>query len=241
MSIVDAVAIKGNNKFVVPCAGKMFRSSISKDDKALCFVINKGYFETADLTSMLSILDDVLQIKDVVLVGKIEKVRMRYTKNIVYRQRVFFKNLRVFLSFCKVQGVRFELTNDFHISINNIMNCRDDLVYLERYAKRFDESIDEWLTHCCIIELFFLLKSLNMYSDLGKKSNQFLRGRVNYLYRAPFLISSYNIDAKSSGIFLGFKAEDKRLYEDDVTGVELLKYGYTQKNIEADIKGGAFK
>lgn len=241
MSIVDAVAIKGNNKFVVPCAGKMFRSSISKDDKALCFVINKGYFETADLTSMLSILDDVLQIKDVVLVGKIEKVRMRYTKNIVYRQRVFFKNLRVFLSFCKVQGVRFELTDDFHISINNIMNCRDDLVYLERYAKRFDESIDDWLTHCCIIELFFLLKSLNMYSDLGKKSNQFLRGRINYLYRAPFLISSYNIDAKSSGIFLGFKAEDKRLYEDDVTGVDLLKYGYTQKNIEADIKGGAFK
>lgn len=80
-----------------------------------------------------------------------------------------------------------------------------------------------------------------MYSDLGKKSNHFLRGRINYLYRAPFLISSYNIDAKSSGIFLGFKAEDKRLYEDDVTGVELLKYGYTQKNIEADIKGGALK
>lgn len=241
MSILNAIAVKGTNKFVVPCAGKMFRSSISKDDKALCFVINKGYFETTDLISMLSILDYTTKVEDIVLVGKVEKVRLKATKLIVYRQRVFFKNLRIFLNFCKVQGIRFELTKDFRISINNIMNCREDLVYLERYAKRFDESIDEWLTHCCIIELFYLLKSLNMYSDLGKRVNSYLMGRINYLYRAPFLISSYNIDTKSSGIFLGFVAEDKRLYKDNVTGVELLKYGYTQKNVEADINGGAFK
>lgn len=241
MSILNAIAVKGTNKFVVPCAGKMFRSSISKDDKALCFVINKGYFETTDLISMLSILDYTTKVNDIVLVGKIEKVRLRTSKIIVYRQRVFFKNLRIFLNFCKVQGIRFELAQDFHISINNIMNCREDLIYLERYAKRFDESIDEWLTHCCTIELYYLLKSLNMYSDLSKRVNSYLRGRVNYLYRAPFLISSYSIDTKSSGIFLGFVAEDKRLYKDDVTGVDLLKYGYTQKNVEADIKGGAFK
>lgn len=241
MSILNAIAVKGTNKFVVPCAGKMFRSSISKDDKALCFVINKGYFETTDLISMLSILDYTTKVNDIVLVGKIEKVRLRTSKIIVYRQRVFFKNLRIFLNFCKVQGIRFELAQDFHISINNIMNCREDLIYLERYAKRFDESIDEWLTHCCTVELYYLLKSLNMYSDLSKRVNIYLRGRVNYLYRAPFLISSYSIDTKSSGIFLGFVAEDKRLYKDDVTGVDLLKYGYTQKNVEADIKGGAFK
>lgn len=241
MSILNAIAVKGTNKFVVPCAGKMFRSSISKDDKALCFVINKGYFETTDLISMLSILDYTTKVNDIVLVGKIEKVRLRTSKIIVYRQRVFFKNLRIFLNFCKVQGIRFELAQDFHISINNIMNCREDLIYLERYAKRFDESIDEWLTHCCTIELYYLLKSLNMYSDLSKRVNIHLRGRVNYLYRAPFLISSYSIDTKSSGIFLGFVAEDKRLYKDEVTGVDLLKYGYTQKNVEADIKGGAFK
>ena len=241
MSILNAIAVKGTNKFVVPCAGKMFRSSISKEDKALCFVINKGYFETTDLISMLSILDYTTKVEDIVLVGKIEKIRLKATKNIVYRQRVFFKNLRIFLNFCKVQGIRFELASDFHISINNIMNCREDLVYLERYAKRFDESIDEWLTHCCIIELYYLLKSLNMYCDLSKRVNTYLKGRVNYLYRAPFLISSYSIDTRSSGIFLGFVAEDKRLYKDEVTGVELLKYGYTQKNVEADIKGGAFK
>jgi len=241
MSILNAIAVKGTNKFVVPCAGKMFRSSISKDDKALCFVINKGYFETTDLISMLSILDYTTKVNDIVLVGKIEKVRLRTSKIIVYRQRVFFKNLRIFLNFCKVQGIRFELTQDFHISINNIMNCREDLIYLERYAKKFDESIDEWLTHCCTIELYYLLKSLNMYSDLSKRVNIYLRGRINYLYRAPFLISSYSIDTKSSGIFLGFVAEDKRLYKDDVTGVDLLKYGYTQKNVEADIKGGVFK
>ena len=74
MSILNAIAVKGTNKFVVPCAGKMFRSSISKDDKALCFVINKGYFETTDLISMLSILDYTTKVNDIVLVGKIEKV-----------------------------------------------------------------------------------------------------------------------------------------------------------------------
>lgn len=241
MSIANTVAINGTNRFVIPCAGKMFRSSISKDDKALCFVLNKGYFETSDLNSMLSILDDVEIISEFVLVGGIEKVRIAKTRCIVYRQRLFFKSLNILLKFCKSFGLRFELSRDFRISINNVLNCVDDLIYLERYAKRFDESIDVWLTHCCIIELYFYLKSLNMYSNLEKFVNQYLKNRVNYLNRAPFLISSYNIDTKSSGIFLGFSADDKRLYDVGVTGVELLKFGYTVKNIEKDIKGGVFK
>lgn len=241
MSIANAVAINGNNKFVIPCAGKMFRSSISNDDKALCFVLNKGYFETLDLMSMLSILDDTESIKDFVLVGKIEKVRLKKSGLVVYRQRIFFKSLNVLLKFCKSFGLRFELSRDFHITINNILNCVDDLVYLERYAKRFDESIDVWLTHCCIIELYYYLKSMNMYSNLERLVNNYLKNRIDYLDRAPFLISSYNIDNKSSGIFLGFNAEDKRLFDEGVTGVELLKVGYTIKNVEKDIKEGRFK
>lgn len=240
MSIVNAIANKGSNKLVIPCAGKMFRSSISKTDKALCFVINKGYFETFDLSSMLSILDDCKKFKDIILVGKIEKIRTK-TGLIYYRQRIFFKNLHTILNLCKVLGIKFEVVKDFKITINNVMNCLDDLVYLERYAKRFDESIDEWLTHCCIIELYFLLKSMNIYSELGKRVNFYLRNRVDYLDRAPFLISSYNIDTKSSGIFLGFRPDDKRLFNEGVTGKELLKVGYTIENVNKDIEEGRFK
>ena len=240
MSIIEAVTAKGSNKLVIPCAGKMFRSNISKDDKALCFVINKGYFETSDLTAMLSIMDDCSRFSDIISVGKIEKVKLK-SGNIVYRQRIFFKSLKTILNLCKVLGLRFELSPDFRISINNIMNCIEELVYLERYAKRFDESIDDWLTHCCIIELYNLLKSLGMYSDLGKRANKYLYNRVGYLNRAPFLISSYNIETNSSGIFLGFQPDDKRLYNGRATGDELLKLGYTVKNVQKDIKGGIFK
>ena len=48
MSILNAIAVKGTNKFVVPCAGKMFRSSISKDDKALCFVRERYNLPSGD-------------------------------------------------------------------------------------------------------------------------------------------------------------------------------------------------
>lgn len=241
MSIVDAIAIKGNNKFVVPCAGKMFRSNVNKKDKALCFTLNKGYFETADLISMLSILDDVKTINGFVLVGKIEKVKLSNNKGVVYRQRLFFKSLGTLLNFCKSFGLRFDLDSNFHISINNILNCVSDLVYLERYARCFDESIDVWLTHCCIIELNCYLKSLNMYSSLESLSNSYLRNRVNYLGRAPFLIASYDIDKKSSSIFLGFDAKDKRLYKERASGVDLLKLGYTTNNVKRDIREGKFK
>lgn len=241
MSITSAVASSGTNKFVVPCAGKMFRSNISDGDKALCFVLNKGYFETSDLTSMLSIIDDVKSVNGFVLVGKIEKVRLSRNKSIVYRQRLFFKSLHTLLKFCKSSGVRFDLSKDFHITINNVLNCTEDLLYLERYAKRFDESIDTWLTHCCIIELYYYMKSLHMYSSLEAKVKLYLTNRQDYLDRAPFLISSYNIETKTSGIFLGFDPDDSRLFKEKVTGVDLLKEGYTERNVEEDIKGGRFK
>jgi hypothetical protein len=238
MSIINTVAMKGFNRFIVPCAGKMFHSSIPNKDTALCFVINKGYFETDDLLSMLSILDDVTGVKEFILVGKIEKISINGGLQIVYRQRLYFKSLYKLLCLCKNLGLRFDIAPDFRISINNVMNCLDDLVYLERYAMRFDESIDSWLTHCCIIELYFYLKSMNMFASLGKQANSLLRNKVNYLHRAPFLISSYNIEKHSSSIFLGFEVKDKRAYDVEVTGEALLAEGYTTKNVEKDKKEG---
>jgi hypothetical protein len=241
MSLINTIALGNTSKLVIPCAGKMFKSSIPNNDKALCFVLNKGYFESTSLQNMLSIIEDSQEFNDIILVGKIDKVRLKANHNIVYRQRIFFKSLGAILNLCKLLGLKFELASDFHISINNIMNCITELVYLERYAKRFDESIDDWLTHCCIIELHYLLKSKNIYSGLEKDVDFYLKGRENYLERAPFLVSSYNIDTKSSGLFLDYNQDDSRLFREVVTGKDLLGVGYTDRNVEKDVKVGRFK
>lgn len=238
MSITTAMTSMSKSRFVIPCAGKMFRSSISDKNKALCFLINKGYFETETLVDMLAIIEDADKFDDIILVGDIEKIRLKKTGKIVYRQRIFTKSLNMLGAICKILGVRVELTLDFEITINNIMNCRDDLPYLERYARRFNETIDEWLTHCCVIELYYFFQSIGIYTNMEWKVNKYLLDKEDYLYRAPFLISSYNIDKHSSSVFLGFDAKDKRLYLDDVSGIDLIDYGYTSKNVELDKKGG---
>ena len=242
MSIIKAVSTNGSNKLVVPYAGKMFRSNISSDNKALCFVINKGYIETSDLTSMLTIIDDCENIKTIILVGTIEKIRLKRTKAIVYRQRVFFKSLKVMLNLCKLFGLRFELGNNFHITINNILNCVDDLKYLERYAIKFDEPIDVWLTNCCIINLNEILKNVGICSYLNDRVNLILRKKSGYLDRAPFLISSYSIDDKSSAIFLQYNYSDRRLFSYESTSDSFISdFGYTEKNIKKDIESGVFR
>lgn len=187
---------------------------------------------------MLDLVDDANKFDEVILVGDIEKVRLTKTKAIVYRQRIFTKSLNKLCGICKVLGVRVDLSTQFRVTINNIMNCREDLPYLERYAKRFNESIDDWLTHCCTVELFYYFQSMGISTNMDWMVGRYLDGREDYLYRAPFLVSSYDIKSHSSSVFLGFEAKDRRLYRDDVTGVQLLKYGYTQNNVEADVKGG---
>lgn len=229
------------SRFVVPCAGKLFRSSISRNDKALCFVLNKGYFESDSLKSLLSIVRSCDVFPNIVLVGGIEKIKL--TKgSIVYRQRIFFRDLGELIGFCKASELRFELSADFHITINNVMNCLDDLVYLERYASRFDESIDAWLTHCLTIELWCLLTTFDVPTSVGKYANRYLRNRKNYLFRAPFLSSGYSIDTGTSGIFMGYiDGEDDRICDTGYVGTDGLVFGYTNKNILRDIKEGVFK
>jgi hypothetical protein len=240
MSISKKIASGGDNKLVIPYAGKMFRSNIASDNKALCFAINKGYIEAPSLDELLMLLDSIEEIPSIIKVGNTEKIHISTTDTMVYRQRLFFKSLRVMLNICKTLGLKFELTSDFHISINNIMNCTEELVYLERYANKFDQTIDVWLTNCCIIHLNFLLLSMNMYSDLVRTTNKILKNKKGYLDRAPFLIASYDIDKKSSGIFLESNLSDTRLYSSVPDSSLYLTFGYTTKNVKSDVKGGAF-
>ena len=241
MSIGKVLSLKDNNKLVIPYPGKMFKSSIAPNDKALCFVINKGYLEISDLNTMLNIQDEFAKLDGVIFVGKTEKIRLKATKTIVYRQRLFFKSLRSVLGICKVLGLRFELGDDFHITVNNVLNCIEDLKYLERYSLKFKEPIDVWLTNCCIIHLHVLLKNMKMHSNLGTRVTKILNNKVGYLDRAPFLVSSYNIDTKSSAIFLELDTTDKRLYSKDIKEKLFIEYGYTDCNIKEDIRKGVFK
>lgn len=241
MSIAKFIDKMSYNKFVIPCAGKMFRSNITSKDKALCFCINKGYFETNNLMSMLNILDYLNEQSDIfIIVGNVEKVILTKNKNIVYRQRLFFKNLEELFLLCKKYGLTIDFPSTFHISINSVLNCKDDLKYLERYASMHNETIDKWLTNCCLIHVNNYLKDLNINTSLDRRVERALINKRGYLDRAPFLISSYNIDLKSSSIYLRDLENDERLYSYNIDDKLSIIYGYTTSNIKKDKKEGVF-
>lgn len=166
MSFASEVLSSSNNMFIIPCTGKMFFSSISKGNRALCICLNKGYIQTDDLEDMLNNLDLFQGDNIFKLVGNIEKVKLQASGSIVYRQRVFFKSVTELLWVCKRSALSVRLDTNFGISINSVMNVLDQLVYLERYAKEFDESIDDWLHNICIIHLHTIMTQKGMKSGL---------------------------------------------------------------------------
>lgn len=239
MSIVRTLTAQNECKLVIPFPGKMFRSSISKKDRALCFVINKGYIDSVSLSNLLSVLDE-FDDEDLIVVGNIEKILLKNKKGLVYRQRIFFKSLYKMFNLCHSCGIRVEIGQDFRISINSIMNIAGELPYLEKYASEFGETIDVWLTNCCIIHINNLLVSQRMYSSISKRVTKILKDRVGYLDRAPFLISSYSISKHLSALFLDTDLTDRRLYSYTIDDKFAMNYGYTSSMVSSDIKKGIF-
>ena len=237
MSLSKTVAGLQTNRFIIPCAGKMFKSNIPNKDKALGFVLNKGYFETQDLLSMLGIKDVFSNRTDFVFVGNIEKIKLASGK-IVYRQRLFFKSLVLLVNLCNRFGVYLFITKDFEISIDNLINCKSELGTLGRIARSHGNTLDLWLTNCCKIELAYLLRKLGVSCDIDKRILQSLGGKRNYLHRAPLLVSSYNIDKHGSALFLDYEVNDIRLCNEYTNGVGWLNVAYTDKNIQSDMKRG---
>lgn len=239
MSILREIESKSSSKLVIPRAGKMFKSNTKTKDKALAFCINKGYFETDELVNMIEILNHIQGNETIILVGYVEKVQ---SDQLRYRQRVFFKSLKEMLSVCKKFGIKVIFPLDFHIDINCVMNILNELPYLERYAHSFGETIEEYLTNTFFIQMHYTLNSVNMYSDLADRVNYILRDKEGYMNRAPFLISSYNIDRKSSSVFLNLDFDDKRLFNCTMTpDIDDIDYGFTDKIVEKDRKAGVFK
>ena len=244
MSIVKAVASKNNNKFVIPCAGKMFRSNVTTTNKALGFVLNKGYLQTDTIEEIENYKNLIKQGYDsVIYVGPPDKIRLRNEDKIVYRQRYFFKSFELLVQMCKFFCFEIIIDDEFEITINNVMNCQEDLQYLEIYAKKQDETITKYLTNTCLVHINDFLKVHNTYYKLPKNIDKFLEGKREYLERAPFLVVSYSIDKRESGIFIYNKYfKDTRKYNINIEhDVEKVNFGFTEENVKKDLKAGYFK
>lgn len=243
MSISKAIASRTNNKFVIPCAGKMFKSNVSETNKALCFVLNKGYVQTdtlEEIENYKNIIDK--KYPSLIHVGKVDKIILNKDNKLVYRQRYFFKNFQILLEVCNFFGFTVEISEKFEITINNVMNCQSELKYLEIYARKQEETITEYLTNACLIYLNDFLKLLDVSYKLPKDIEKFLEGKRSYLERAPFLIVSYSIDKKESGIFIS-EGNFKDTRKFDITlehTVDTVNYGYTDENVRKDLKAGYF-
>ena len=240
MSIVSAVQQYSYAKFVIPFPGKMQKSNISKTNQAVCMCINKGYFEASDPSLMQNILNDLQSVSQKVLcVGTLDTIRLA-TGGVTYRQRVFCKSFRVLLDVCKLNGATIVLGDNFYITINSILNCISDCAYMEHYANKQNELIDDWLTHCLIIHIHSLLIGMGMYSQYGSKVEEILKGRIGYCDRAPFLLAEYNREDKTSSIFMELDNMDRRLFSTDVGEHYAEVYGFTTDNVKKDLKEGVF-
>lgn len=238
---MSAILGAGIMRLVIPRAGKMFRSSVSKNNKALCFCINKGYIESDTLDSLYYFIEGKKQekLKWLVFVGRIDKIHLE-AGGYVYRQRVFFYSFMNMCDVCKRSGITVLLTKDFRIDINSIINCADDMQYLEWYASTYDETIDTFLTNTCKVQIYNVLRSKGMLSPLKYEIDGLLKGRIAYLERAPFLVGSYDNTKRTSSVFINKNMKDERMYATETLD-NLESYGFTQKMVEKDVKSGVFK
>lgn len=236
MSISNTVTSFTDDKLVIPTLGKMFHSNINKTNRGLAFLVNKGYFELEDLQSMLYLVDYCSEDNDdLILVGSLSKVRLRSGK-IVYRQRIFFRDLGKMINCCRLFGLKIVVPKYAHVTINNMINCRDEIKYLEKYASRFGQTIDEYLLWTFKIQFHLLLKQERIYSGLQKSIDNFLVGKTGYLDRAPFIVRRYSIKNHSSSLFFISDNSNESLFTQGLEG-----YGYTDKNKLSDKKKGVLK
>lgn len=237
MSILGSIVDK-NNRMIIPCSGKMFRSTLEGKNQALAYCLNKGYLDFADLADLLSVLDYLKSSDSFVLVGSIEKVLSG--DKLTYRQRIFFKSLNKLIEVCKRNGIVIEVSKDFRININNVLNCLDELVYLERYARQFSQDIDTYLTNTCLVRLNNIFKQGSVKYELNRDIDDLLIDKYGYLDRAPFVVSDYDISSNTSGIFLEAYVDDMRLYSGKVNVNNSIVFGYTTNNVQEDIEKRCF-
>lgn len=240
MSISKQMAETSSMRLVIPYAGKMLRSNISKENRALCFCINKGYIESDNLEPIYYLTESIKDSKSVwlFLVGKIDKIRLKNGRY-CYRQRVFFYSFINMCELCKKSGITVQTSDSFRITINSITNCIEDLQYLEWYASMYEETIDAYLTNTCKVQIYNMLLSKKMDTPLKYEVDSILNGRLYYLERSPFLVGSYDVKNITSSIFINKSNKDARMYKTEhLENIEI--YGFTEKMVNEDKQMGVF-
>lgn len=226
-------------RFVIPTLGKCFKSRISRKDKALLIVFNKGYIETDDIFSCYYISTFLSTHKGnlFILVGNIDKVK-RADGKVVYRQRVYFKSFVTFMTAMSKLNAYIVIPNDFYVSTDALTGVVKELPYLERYARKFKVSINKWLENICKVVIYEVCKDYKMCSkvNLTEKVLDIPKG---YLDRAPMLCGSYNILTHTSSVITLCNRYDTDLFSGN-SSANKLPYGYTDCNVEFDIKRGVF-
>lgn len=223
-------------KFVIPVLGKCFKSRISRRDKALVLVLNKGYIEADNIETCYytTLFLSSHRSNYFVPVGNIDKVQNK-SNNIVYRQRIYFKSLLVLFKVLKELNVDIEIPKSFRITTNNLVSVIKDIPMLERYARDFRVDIDTWLTEVCKVLLYSLCEELDMVDKINLTS-RVLKVPMGYLSRAPLLCGSYNVISHTSSVIVP-KGLSKLLYS-TYNSVSDIPFGFTDKNIAYDMERG---
>lgn len=239
MSVTYELQIGSYDKVVIPCAGKMIYSRLTPMNKALCFVLNKAYVQFDTLKEMIIFLRELKEEDGFYFVGEIEKIKLAYSKDLVYRQRLYFKDFGAMLDKIKYFGLGFELDEDFHISIDSIVDCKDALPYLKTYASKFNEDIEDYLTNTCIVQISDILSYKGIVNLYEERVNEILSGKVGYLNRAPLILSSFNFEGHKSSVFLMKSFKDKRMYS-ELRDRDFHDFGFTYENINLDKRHKVF-
>lgn len=239
-------------KFVIKTPGKCFKSKISKRDKVLLLVLNKGYIESNSLEVCYYLTMFLSSHKGNIFVpvGNIEKIKLSKDGKIVYRQRIYFKSLVVFLKVMKELKSKIIIDDDFKVTTNTLMNVIDELPLLERYAKDVKMDVDTWLTMVCKILIYEACRKLDMLNNINLSTNVFNlpKDTSGFLNRAPLLCGSYSIINHTSSVFRVEDTSNNILYDLDIcnkniieSSKNILDYGYTDSNVKKDIKRGVFQ
>ena len=233
MSILSKLTSSTDNKLVIPCLDRMYMSNISRNNRGLAFLVNKGYFELSDLQTLLNLNDFCQEDKvDLILVGGISKVRLKSNK-IVYRQRVFFQDLSKLINCCRTFGLKIIVPKQCEVTINTMLRCKEEMIYLAKYARLYGQSIDDYLLWTFKIQFHLLLQSERIFSGMQSSIEEFLEDKKGYLDRAPFIMRRFNPDKKTSSLFYIADTSDEALFSPN-----LKSYGYTEENRNADLKRG---
>ena len=193
---------------------------------------------------MFDFLNALSEYEEIKLVGSTDKVKLS-NGALVYRQRLYFYDLDLMLKILYNSYFMVEVPENFYVSINNIISCKDILKYLYNYASEKNLTIDKFLRNSCLVHLHDYLDSLGLLNIAYPSLHQVYNNNIGFLDRAPFLLSRYNKESKTNSdysIFYLNEYQDNRKFSTYITSKNILsKYGFSNTLIIKDMLNFRFR